>query len=164
MKGTTMTPLPALLTRRHTLALLGATSFGISLATAADAFPEILVHRDPSCGCCGAWVEHVRRAGFRVKIVETGDLNAVKQRLGVPANLVSCHTAEVQGYVIEGHVPVAAIQSLLRDKPKAAGLAVPGMPVGSPGMEGGAPETYEVVLFGSLGQKTFARYRGSQEI
>ena len=159
-----MTPLPALLSRRDTLALLGATSLGIGLATAGDAPPEILVHRDPSCGCCGAWVEHVRRAGFPVKIVETGDLNAVKQRLGVPANLVSCHTAEVRGYVIEGHVPLAAIQRLLRDKPKAAGLAVPGMPVGSPGMEGGAPETYEVVLFGPQGQRTFARYRGSQEI
>jgi hypothetical protein len=82
----------------------------------------------------------------------------------VPANLVSCHTAEVQGYVIEGHVPAAAIQRLLRDKPKAVGLAVPGMTVGSPGMEGGAPEAYEVVLFDPLGQKTFARYRGSQEI
>jgi hypothetical protein len=159
-----MTPLPALLSRRDTLALLGATSLGIGLATAGDAPPEILVHRDPSCGCCGAWVEHVRRAGFPVKIVETGDLNAVKQRLDVPANLLSCHTAEVQGYVIEGHVPVAAIQSLLRDKPNAAGLAVPGMPVGSPGMEGGAPETYEVVLFGPHGQQTFTRYRGSQEI
>ena len=82
----------------------------------------------------------------------------------MPANLVSCHTAEVQGYVIEGHVPAAAIQRLLRDKPKAAGLAVPGMPIGSPGMEGGTPETYEVVLFGPQGQRTFARYRGSQEI
>jgi len=159
-----MTPLPALLSRRDTLALLGATSLSIGLASAADALPEILVHRDPSCGCCGAWAEHVRRVGFLVKIVETGDLNAVKQRLGVPANLVSCHTAEVQGYVIEGHVPAAAIQRLLRDKPKAAGLAVPGMPIGSPGMEGGTPETYEVVLFGPHGQRTFARYKGSREI
>ena len=159
-----MTPSHTQLSRRDTLALLGATSLGIGLATAADALPEILVHRDPSCGCCGAWAEHLRRAGFHVNIAETGDLNAVKQRLGVPADLVSCHTAEVQGYVIEGHVPAAAIQRLLRDKPKAAGLAVAGMPIGSPGMEGGAPETYEVVLFGPEGRRAFARYRGTQEI
>jgi hypothetical protein len=154
----------ALLSRREALVLVGATSLGVGLATAADALPEVLIHRDSSCGCCGAWTEHVRRAGFAVRIDETGDLNSVKQRLGVPADLISCHTAEVQGYIVEGHVPASAIQRLLREKHQAAGLAVPGMPVGSPGMEGGAPETYEVVLFGPQGQRTFARYRGSQEI
>jgi hypothetical protein len=159
-----MKPLHALLSRREALALVGATSLGIGLATAAEAPPEVLIHRDPSCGCCGAWAEHVRRAGFAVRIDETNDLNSVKQRLGVPADLISCHTAEVQGYIVEGHVPAGAIQRLLRERHQAAGLAVPGMPVGSPGMEGGAPETYEVVLFGPQGQRTFARYRGSQEI
>jgi hypothetical protein len=80
----------------------------------------------------------------------------------VPADLASCHTAEVQGYVVEGHVPAAAIRRLLAERPQAAGLAVPGMPVGSPGMEHGTPETYEVVLFGLQGRRTFARYRGDR--
>ena len=117
---------------------------------------------DPGCGCCGAWVEHLRHAGFATTVVETRDLDAVKRRLGVPAELASCHTAEVQGYVVEGHVPAAAIRRLLTERPQAAGLAVPGMPAGSPGMEGGTPETYEVVLFGPQGHRTFARYRGDR--
>jgi hypothetical protein len=130
----------------------------------ADALPEVIVHRDPSCGCCGAWAEHLRRAGFPVKIVETGNLNAIKQRLGVPADLISCHTAEVAGYLVEGHVPAGAIRRLLAEKPQAAGLAVPGMPMGSPGMEGGAPETYEVLTFGPQGRQVFARYLGDREL
>ena len=152
------------LSRRRVLALIGAAPLGVCLRAGADMLPEVMVHRDPSCGCCGAWAEHLRRAGFPVKITETSNLDAIKQRLGVPADLISCHTAEGRGYVIEGHVPAAAIQRLLLEKPEAAGLAVPGMPIGSPGMEGGAPETYEVVLFGSHGRRTFARYRGHQEV
>ena len=150
--------------RRHALALLGAASLGASLPAAADTLPEVMVHRDPSCGCCGAWVEHLKRTGFPVKIAETRDLDAVKQRLGVPADLISCHTAEVGGYVIEGHVPAGAIQRLLAQKPQATGLAVAGMPIGSPGMEGEPPDTYEVVLFGPQGRRTFARYRGDREV
>jgi hypothetical protein len=123
-----------------------------------------MISRDPNCGCCGAWADHLQRAGFPVKIIETDNVNAIKQRLGVPPDLASCHTAEVQGYVIEGHVPAAAIQRLLVEKPQAIGLSVPGMPIGSPGMEGGAPETYNVVLFGPQGRRTFARYRGDREL
>jgi hypothetical protein len=98
-------------------------------------------------------------------VIETSELNRVKVRLGVPQVLASCHTAEVAGYVIEGHVPAGAIKRLLAEKLQAR-LAVPGMPVGSPGMEveGTAPETYEVVPFGPAGQRTFARYRGVQEV
>jgi hypothetical protein len=152
------------LSRRRALALLGAAPLVVSLPAGADALPEVIVHRDPSCGCCGAWVEHLRRTGFPVKVAETRDLDAVKKRLGVPADLTSCHTAEVAGYVIEGHVPAGAIQRLLAQKPQAVGLAVPGMPVGSPGMEGGAPDTYEVILFGEQGRRVFARYLGHREI
>jgi hypothetical protein len=130
----------------------------------ADALPEVIVHRAPSCGCCGAWAEHLRRTGFPVKIAETRNLNAVKERLGVPADLVSCHTAKVEGYVVEGHVPAGAIQRLLTEKPQAIGVAVPGMPIGSPGMEGGTPDTFEVVLFGQQGRRTFARYLGNREL
>jgi hypothetical protein len=123
---------------------------------------KVVVTKDPSCGCCGAWVEHIRAAGFPVEVVETADLGPVKERLGVPSDLASCHTAEVGGYVIEGHVPAAEVKRLLAANPKAKGLAVPGMPMGSPGMEmdGMAPDSYEVVLFGPSGRTTFARYEG----
>lgn len=122
--------------------------------------------KDPSCGCCSGWADHIRAAGFPVEIKETAEINRLKARLGVPQALASCHTAEVGGYVIEGHVPVGAIMRLLAEKPQAKGLAVPGMPIGSPGMavEGAAPDTYEVVLFGPSGQTTFARYQGTDLI
>ena len=97
-------------------------------------------------------------------IAETGNINAVKQRLGVPADLVSCHTAEVGGYVVEGHVPAGPIRRLLAEKPLAAGLAVPGMPIGSPGMEGGAPDNYDVILFGRQGRRVFTRYLSEREL
>jgi len=127
--------------------------------------PKVVVTKDPSCGCCSGWTDHLKQAGFPVEIVETAEINRVKTRLGVPRALASCHTAEVGGYVIEGHVPAGSIKRLLTETPQAAGLAVAGMPVGSPGMEveGMEPDTYEVVLFGPAGQRTFARYRGSQE-
>ena len=155
------------LSRRAVLA--GAVAFSEALAAigaAAESLPQIRVTRDPSCGCCGAWVDHLRQAGFTAEVIETSELNRVKVRLGVPQGLASCHTAEIVGYIIEGHVPAGAIKRLLMEKPPAKGLAVPGMPVGSPGMEveGTAPQTYEVVLFGPAGQRTFARYRGVQEV
>jgi hypothetical protein len=108
----------------------------------------------------------MRAAGFPVEVVEAADMNRVKARLGVPRELASCHTAEVAGYVLEGHVPADAVLRLLAEKPQAWGLAVPGMPVGSPGMEveGAPPDTYEVVLFGPGGRRAFARYRGAQAI
>nr|WP_244622939.1 DUF411 domain-containing protein [Microvirga brassicacearum] len=132
---------------------------------AAEGLPKVMVTKDPSCGCCSAWADHLKQAGFPVEIVETSDINRVKTRLGVPQALESCHTGEVGGYVIEGHVPAASIKRLLAEKPQAVGLAVPGMPVGSPGMEveGMEPDTYEVVLFGPSGQRIFARYRGAEE-
>jgi hypothetical protein len=152
------------LSRRAVLA--GVAAFSGALATTgaiAESLAQIRVNRDPSCGCCGAWVDHLRQAGFPVEVIETSELNRVKVSLGVPQALASCHTAEVAGYVIEGHVPAGAIKRLLTEKPQAKGLAVPGMPVGSPGMEveGSEPETYEVILFGPWGQRTFARFRGA---
>jgi hypothetical protein len=143
--------------------LAGAAS-AAGLRVSADVLPEVTVHRDPSCDCCGAWGEHLRSAGFPVRIIETSNLNAIKKRLDVPADLLSCHTAQVAGYVVEGHVPAGAIRRLLAEGPQARGLAVPGMPVGSPGMEGGAPDTYQVVLFGPEGRRVFAQYVGNREL
>jgi hypothetical protein len=142
-----------------------AAAAGMRSLSAQD-LPRMTVTKDPNCGCCGAWVDHVRGAGFTVEVVESPDVNRLKVRLGVPQALASCHTAEIAGYVIEGHVPADAIKRLLSDKPQAKGLAVPGMPVGSPGMEVEAVEDdiYEVVLFGPSGQKTFARYKGKRPL
>ena len=165
MKGTTMV---SQVTRRHAAMLLAAVPLGalIDGARAADAAAKITVTKDPSCGCCGGWVDHLKADGFAVDVVETAAVNRVKAKLGVPAELAACHTAEVQGYVIEGHVPAAAIRRLLAEKPQARGLAVPGMPVGSPGMEidGTPPETYDVVLFGDFGRRVFARFEGAREL
>jgi hypothetical protein len=129
---------------------------------AAKPRPPILVHRDAGCGCCGLWAKYLERAGFKVTIDNAERMRPIKQRLGVPDDLASCHTAEMGGYVIEGHVPLHAIERLLAEKPKATGLAVPGMPVGSPGMEGGTPEIYEVILFGAEGQRSYGKYKGDR--
>ena len=153
------------LTRRAVLAAL-AGSAAIQPLAAGEALPKVIVHRDPSCDCCGGWVKHIREAGFPVEVIETTELNRVKARLKVPQTLAACHTAELGAYVIEGHIPAPAIKKLLGEKPQAIGLAVPGMPVGSPGMDAGGapPETYDVVLFGPGVQRTFARYRGAHPI
>src|SRR6266540_1567202 len=122
----------------------------------------ITVHKDPTCGCCSGWVQHLQKAGFDTKVLDTRDLDAVKRRLGVPDDLAACHTAEVAGYIIEGHVPAAALKRFLAEKPNAGGLAVPGMPIGSPGMEGGKPERYDVVMFGPDGRRTYMSFIGEQ--
>src|SRR5205807_7883458 len=101
--------------------------------------------------CCSKWVEHVQAAGFRVIVHDTTNVSAVKQRYGVPASLTSCHTAVVEGYVIEGHVPADVIKRLLRERPEIAGVAVPGMPQGSPGMESDAPARYYILTFDKNG-------------
>lgn len=102
---------------------------------ASSALPVVEVFKSPSCGCCGAWVEHMRQAGFPVAVHETDALEPVRRQLGVPSGKGSCHTATVDGYVIEGHVPAADIRRLLEERPDARGLVLPGMPAGSPGME-----------------------------
>lgn len=152
------------LTRRALTFGLAAATVGAAVRSVAAA-PQIIVSKDPSCGCCSRWVEHLRSAGFVTQVREISDLEPLKRRLGIPAALASCHTAEVDGFVIEGHVPASAIRRLLAERPSAIGLAVPGMPVGSPGMEvpGSRNETYEVILFGPTGKRVFARYQGTQE-
>jgi hypothetical protein len=126
---------------------------GIALAPMAPrvglAKPAMTVFKDANCGCCGVWVEHARAAGFAVEVRLESQMSRVKARLGVPADLTSCHTAIVDGYVIEGHVPSEAIVKLLRERPRLSGIAVPGMPIGSPGMEitGQTPEPFTVIGF-----------------
>lgn len=137
-------------TTRRTV-LLGLAALGAaSMAQAAklETVP-VQVWKDPNCGCCKDWIAHMEKNGFAVTVTEQGN-NAARARLGMPQKFASCHTAQVQGYVIEGHVPAADIQRLLREKPQALGLAVPGMPVGSPGMDGaaygGRRDPYQVLL------------------
>ena len=115
---------------------------------ARHALASVLVHKNPSCGCCDLWVEHLRNAGYQVEVRDEEDLNAVKERLGVPYGKGSCHTAEVGGYIVEGHVPAEDIKRLLAEKPDARGLVLPGMPLGSPGMEvpDGTVQPYTVEL------------------
>lgn len=147
--------------RRGVLSML-STVLLFSRAASGEAI-DILVNKDPNCGCCSRWVEHLKAAGFTVKVEEADDLAIVRKRLGVPADLAACHTAAASGYVIEGHVPASAIRRLLEERPAAIGLAVPGMPVGSPGMEGGSARKYEVVLFGNSDRRPFMRFLGTQE-
>jgi hypothetical protein len=151
------------LTRRSILALVGSTAV-VPIKSLWAAEEQITVHRDPSCGCCSGWVQHLQKAGFRASVIETRDIDGVKRRLGVPDDLAACHTAEIAGYVIEGHVPAAALKRFLSEKPNASGLAVRGMPVGSPGMEGGKPEPYDVVIFGPSERRTYMRFLGERAI
>jgi len=151
------------LTRRSILALIGSTAV-VPIRSLWAAEEQIMVHRDPSCGCCSGWVRHLQNAGFRTSVIETRDIDAVKKRLGVPDDLAACHTAEISGYVIEGHVPATALKRFLSEKPNASGLAVRGMPVGSPGMEGGKPEPYDVVMFGPSERRTYMRFLGERAI
>ena len=148
--------------RVATLVSTAALCLTLTSAAPADAgapMPVITVYKDPSCGCCKNWIEHLLKHGFRVNAKDTPDLTSVKQTLGVPARLGACHTAVVGGYLVEGHVPAEDIARLLAKKPKVRGLAVPGMPMGSPGMEGGSRQPYSVLSFDAAGKTAvFARH------
>ena len=114
---------------------------------------ELTVFRSPTCGCCSLWIDHMEQAGFTVRDEVTEDMTAVKQEYRLPQNLASCHTTLADGYVIEGHIPAADVQRLLAEKPDIAGIAVPGMPIGSPGMESGNyVEPYTVFSFTDTGE------------
>lgn len=140
-------------------------TLGLVLVAAAGAFAflgsrgadaastGIHVYKSPACGCCVKWVDHLRAAGFEVTVEDVSDVNAVKAELGVPGDLGSCHTAVVGDYVVEGHVPAATLQAFLDESPDVKGLAVPGMPVGSPGMEGPNARPYDVLAFDEAGNR-----------
>jgi len=125
--------------------LLAASLVWSGGALSADnARPTVTVYKTPSCGCCEKWIEHLRAAGFPVESHDHGNLERVRKQLGVPRAMAGCHTAQVAGYAVEGHVPAAQIERLLAEKPDVAGISVPGMPVGSPGMEGEGGREYRV--------------------
>lgn len=133
-------------------------------AAAPSAKPGMLVHRDPSCGCCEAWAAVARRAGYAVTVRDDPDMASLKRRLGVPAELASCHTTEIGGVVIEGHVPMSDVARLLRERPQGvAGIAAPDMPLGSPGMEApdGTRQPFDVIAFDRTGgASVFSRHEG----
>lgn len=129
------------------------------VAWAAAPLPTVTVYKSPSCGCCGKWVEHMKDGGFPVITIDTEDVAAQKARLGVPPALGSCHTAEVGGYLVEGHVPAADVKRLLAERPRARGLISPGMPASAPGMDDARRIPYEVLLVGKDGRTaTYARH------
>lgn len=147
--------------RRNMLSAAAAVVVAVAWpGHAAEALPLVEVYKSPTCGCCGAWVDHIKAAGFPVKVHLVDDTAAVRKRHGLPARFGSCHTALVGGYVVEGHVPAAEVKRLLSQKPAAIGLAVPGMPAGSPGMEAGdRKDPYDVFLVDRNGRETvFAHY------
>ncbi|MFS8084660.1 MAG: DUF411 domain-containing protein [Acidobacteriota bacterium] len=134
---------------------------GVSILFGAGSLPSwgaptapvaITVYKSPACTCCEQWIKHLRANGFEVLIKEVSDTSEMKHKLGVPPALASCHTATIQGYVIEGHVPAASIKRLLRERPAVAGLAVPGMPASAPGMDSPAAQPYTVLTFTADGR------------
>ncbi|MGH8584351.1 MAG: DUF411 domain-containing protein [Gammaproteobacteria bacterium] len=124
--------------------------FGLTFATGALA-ADLTVYKRPTCGCCKKWVDHMRAAGFTVTVNDVKSVEPVKREHAVPPGMASCHTALVEGYVVEGHVPVDVVQRLLKERPKVSGIAVPGMPMGSPGMEGPRQDSYEIYTFDADG-------------
>ena len=129
-------------------AVTGAGALVSRGAAALPPAPRITVYKDPQCGCCKAWNTAMTKAGFALDVRDTADLRTVKSSLGVPDDLASCHTGVAGGYLFEGHVPPDLVQKVLRERPALVGLFVPGMPSGSPGMEGPSPERYEIVALG----------------
>ncbi len=121
-------------------------------ASAAAAALLAVVYKTPTCGCCAKWVDHLKSSGYTVEVHDVEQVEPTRAEWGVPAELASCHTAKIGGYVFEGHVPADVIQRVLREKPKIAGVAVPGMPMGSPGMEGPYEDRYDVVAFDGSGK------------
>ncbi|MCR6665676.1 MAG: DUF411 domain-containing protein [Methyloversatilis sp.] len=143
---------------KQALGLFLLLSAGAS-TTLAQTYPPVEVFKSPTCGCCSKWVEHLRSNGFTVNAHDVSDVNTERKRLGMPERYSSCHTASVGGYVVEGHVPAADIQRLLKEKPKAIGISVPSMPLGSPGMESPRPVSYETLLVGKDERhKVYARH------
>ena len=147
------------LVARFSGALVTTLTLAGVAATAQGPSPTMVVYKTPTCGCCTKWVEHLQAAGFKVETQHRDDLSGVRQQQKVPAAVTSCHTALVGSYVVEGHVPAADVKKLLSEKPAVKGIGVPGMPMGSPGMEGPNPQKYDTLAFTADGKTSvFARH------
>ena len=134
---------------------LVATTVNTGCTQSEAAPPEVMVYKSPTCGCCDKWVTHLEENGFAVATEDVQNVMPIKQRYGLPSGLGSCHTAIVDGYVVEGHVPADVVKRMLRERPEIAGIAVPGMPIGSPGMEqGDRVDSYDIVTFDKQGNTT----------
>lgn len=144
--------------RSFVCASAGALALGMFGHARAQGPALLSVYKSPACVCCGEWIKHMRANGFRVETHDVADVTPIKRQYGVPDGLASCHTAVIAGYAIEGHVPAADVQKLLRERPKVRGLAVPGMVPGSPGMVQGAPQPYATLAFDDRGSRVFARH------
>ena len=142
--------------KRVVAVALGALLLSAPASAAAVDRVSAIMYKNPGCECCDGHAEALRSAGFEVTVVPTQDLAAVKARAGVPAALQGCHTILVDGYAVEGHVPVAAVQRLLADRPAVQGIALPGMPTGSPGMGGAKTAPFRVLSFGAQGTRLYA--------
>lgn len=146
-------------------AVLLAAALGLGAAVSrtparSEAQPAVMtVYKLASCGCCAKWVDHIKAAGIQVKTIDVEDLSEIKAASGVPSPLQTCHTAVIQGYVVEGHVPGDVVQQLLRDKPAIAGIAVPGMPIGSPGMDGSPKQPYDIIAWDKAGKTRVFAHR-----
>jgi hypothetical protein len=138
--------------------LVGAGSSPAAARAAAES-PRLQVYKSPTCGCCGKWADHMREAGFDVEENSVEDVVSYKRKYGVPAELFTCHTAVVEGYVVEGHVPAEDVWRMLRERPAIKGIGVPGMPIGSPGMEGPDPDDYRTFAFTADSSYVFAVHR-----
>lgn len=156
--------MPDYLSRRETIQLAATAAVSLFAAPARAEAIKAIMHKNATCSCCGAWAARMREAGYAVEEIIEADMKAVKARLGVPEAMASCHTAEIDGYIVEGHVPPQAIARLLKERPKAIGLAAPGMPSGSPGMEGGEAEVYTLYLFGADGAGEYGRWLGDKPV
>ena len=151
---------PSLLRRRVIGAALAMLA--VPAAAAPRAQPAVEVYKSATCGCCGKWIEHLQANGFTVRAHDVAEPPVYRAKFGVPDALGSCHTATVGGYVLEGHVPAQEVKRLLAERPRARGLAVPAMPLGSPGMEGPRADPYEVLLIELDGRtRVYARYVGA---
>ena len=149
------------LSRRSLLIVSVSALAAAGCAQTARSSSDLAVYKSPTCGCCGAWVEHMTGAGFQARVIEVADPGSIRRAQGIPESLASCHTAVIGGYVLEGHVPAEDVRRLLAERPDALGLAVPAMPLGSPGMEtpDGQREPYQTMLvLRDGGTRTFATH------
>ncbi len=148
--------------RRQCFMFLGAAALLLSRTGSARAVGKMTMHKSATCGCCSKWAARMREAGFEVEEAIEADMAAIKTKFGVPAAMQSCHTAQIEGYIVEGHVPADALHRLLAERPRVTGVAAPGMPGGSPGMEAGEEEVYSLYLFDAASSREFGKWRGSK--